>query len=428
MKEEFLHYLWRLKLVANQNLLGSQNETIEIVYPGLYNQNEGPDFLNAKIRIDNQLWAGHVEIHLKSSDWYAHHHELDTNYDAVILHVVWEYDMPVYGKGNKAIPTLILKNFVSLEVLKKYNELFSKPQAWINCESQIGKVDDFVLNNWFERLFIERLEQKSAFISELLQASHNDWESVLFVLLSKIFGLKVNGNGFLNLAESVDFSVIRKVSSNLLNIESLLFGQAHLLDKQEEDPYFKELKKRYNYLVAKFKLKQDVTIGLQFFRLRPDNFPTIRIAQLAALYHQKQHLFSAIISCKTIYAVYELFDINISKFWQRHYTFSAPTKTKRHQKLTKKFIDLLIINTIIPVLFVYQKTQGKEDFKQLIKIIQSIKPENNAIIKRYFDLGIQADSAYKSQALLQLKNEYCTKKRCLQCQIGHSLLKSDSVN
>jgi len=384
MKEEFLHYLWRLKLVANQNLLGSQNETIEIVYPGLYNQNEGPDFLNAKIRIDNQLWAGHVEIHLKSSDWYAHHHELDTNYDAVILHVVWEYDMPVYGKGNKAIPTLILKNFVSLEVLKKYNELFSKPQAWINCESQIGKVDDF--------------------------------------------GLKVNGNGFLNLAESVDFSVIRKVSSNLLNIESLLFGQAHLLDKQEEDPYFKELKKRYNYLVAKFKLKQDVTIGLQFFRLRPDNFPTIRIAQLAALYHQKQHLFSAIISCKTIYAVYELFDINISKFWQRHYTFSAPTKTKRHQKLTKKFIDLLIINTIIPVLFVYQKTQGKEDFKQLIKIIQSIKPENNAIIKRYFDLGIQADSAYKSQALLQLKNEYCTKKRCLQCQIGHSLLKSDSVN
>jgi len=425
MREDFLHYLWRLKLVANQKLVGSKNQIIDIISPGEHNFNEGPDFLNAKIRIDNQLWVGHVEIHLKSSDWYVHNHEVDSNYDAVILHVVWENDIPVFGKSNRALPTLILKNFVLTKVLNRYHQLFGNKQAWINCESQIDEVDNFLVDNWLERLFIERLEKKSVFISELLKESNNDWEAVLFMLLAKNFGLKVNGQAFFNLAKSVEYSVVRKVRTNLIDIEALLFGQAHLLDRPEEDPYFLQLQNTYNYLVRKFKLKQSLNIGLQFFRLRPDNFPTIRIAQLAALYHEKQNLFSLIIHCKTIDEVYKLFNFNISDFWRYHYTFKSVTKTKRHQKLTKKFIDLLIINTVIPILFVHQKSQGKEDFMQLIKLMQVLKPETNAIIKRFSDIGLKSDSAFKTQALLQLKNEYCSKKRCLYCQIGHILLKGN---
>jgi len=423
MKEDFLHYLWRLKLVANKNLLDSENNVVEIINPGQHNFNEGPDFLNAKIKIDSQLWVGHVEIHLKSSDWYVHNHEVDPNYDAVILHVVWENDIPVFGKGNNAISTLILKNFVTKEVLNKYNQLFSNKQAWINCESQINKVDGFIIDNWLESLFIERLEQKSLFIVKLLKESNNDWEAVLFMLLTRNFGLKVNGQAFFNLAKSVGYSVVRKVRTNLIDIEALLFGQAHLLDKHnEENPYFLQLQNGYNYLVNKFKLKHK-NIGLQFFRLRPDNFPTIRLAQLAALYHSKQNLFSQVIKCNTVDEVYGLFNFEVSDFWQHHYTFKSATKSKRHQKLTKKFIDLLIINSIIPILYIYQKSQGKDDFTHIVNLVQAIKPESNAIIKRFSDIGLKSDSAFKTQALLQLKNEYCSKKRCLHCQIGHILLK-----
>jgi len=429
MKEDFLHYLWKLKLVANQNLMDNDNCSIVIINPGQHNLNEGPDFLNAKIKIDNQLWAGDVEIHLKSSDWYVHNHERDPNYDAVILHVVWEDDMPVFGKGNHAIPTLILKNFVSKDILNKYHKLFGNKQVWINCESQIGAVDNFVINNWLEILFIERLEQKSLFIDELLKTSHNDWEAVFFKLLIKNFGLKVNGAAFFELAKSIDFNILRKVRPDLTDMEALLFGQAHLLEKNDiEDSYFLQLKNSYNYLLAKFKLRQNLKSGLQFFRLRPDNFPTIRLAQLAALYHIKQNLFSQIINCKTIDEVYNLFNFGVSNYWQTHYTFKSATKSKRHQKLTKNFIDLLIINTIIPIFYVYQKSQGKDDFVQLFNLMQAIKPESNTIIKRFAGLGIKADSAFYTQALIQLKNKYCTKKRCLHCQIGHALLKNNSKN
>lgn len=426
MTEDFLHYLWRLNLVARNSLKDSDNQNIEIINAGQYNYMEGPDFLNAKIKIGNQLWVGHVEIHLKSSDWYVHNHEMDANYDAVILHVVWDYNMPVFGKDNRAIPTLILKKFVSKEVINKYYNLFGNKQVWINCESQISTVDNFVINNWLESLFIERLEQKSLFIAQLLKETNNDWEAVFFKLLTKNFGLKANGEAFYYLASSLPFQVVRKVQTDLINMEALLFGQGYLLDNHQEDTYFLQLQSAYNYLVRKFGLKKNINVKLQFFRLRPDNFPTVRLAQLAALYHAKQNLFSEILKIKTVDEVYSLFNFTISEYWQYHYTFKSETKAKRHKKLTKNFIDLLIINTIIPMRFVYQKAQGKNDFSDLINLIQKIKPESNAIIKHFLDLGLKIDSAFKSQSLLQLKNEYCAKKRCLHCHIGYALLKNKS--
>ena len=257
MKEDFLHYIWKHKLVASRQLKTTKNESIQIINPGNHNHNTGPDFFNAQLKIDNQLWAGNVEIHVKSSDWFVHGHENDSNYDAIILHVVWEHDVDVYRKDNLLIPTLELKNYLDKNVITNYKKLFSTPQKWINCESDIASIDQFLLNNWLERLYIERLEQKSNIIQQLLDDSKNDWEAVLFKMLSKSFGLKVNGEAFLNLASSIDFSILRKEKQNLKSIEALLFGQAGLLNDNIQDGYYQVLKQEYDYLQVKHKLKSN---------------------------------------------------------------------------------------------------------------------------------------------------------------------------
>ncbi|PIR14732.1 MAG: DUF2851 domain-containing protein [Flavobacteriales bacterium CG_4_8_14_3_um_filter_35_10] len=428
MKEDFLHYIWKLQLLKSENLVDSDKEPLLIHYQGAQNFNSGPDFFNAKIAIDGQVWVGNIEIHVKSSDWYVHHHELDANYDSVILHVVWEHDMPVFRKGNDTIPTLVLKDFVSDEIIANYFKLINNARAWINCEKQIGQVDKFVLNNWLERLYVERLEQKSLLINELLLQTNNDWEAVFFMLLTKNFGLKVNGSAFFNLAKAIDFKVVRKIRPNLLDLEALFFGEAQLLSKHEEVPYYLELQKVYNYLKSKYNLNSKFEGSIQFFRLRPDNFPTIRLAQLAALYHQNETLFSKIITLKSVEALYNFFNIETSSFWKNHYTFQSETSSIRHKKLSKNFVDLLIINTLMPLKFIYFKKQGKAIGEDLIRLVHQIKPEKNGVITQFALLKIKADSAFHSQALLQLKNDYCTPKRCLQCQIGYQLLKNNPNN
>lgn len=428
MKEDFLHYIWKLQLLKPENLRNSDKEPLVIINQGQQNFNSGPDFFNAKIKIDNQLWAGNIEIHVKSSDWYVHHHEIDTNYDSVILHVVWEHDMPIFRKGNDVIPTLVLRDFISDEIVENYHKLINNTKAWINCEKQIVHVDIFVLSNWLEHLYIERVAQKSVLISDLLLATNNDWEAVLFMLVAKNFGLKVNGQAFFDFAKAIDFKVLRKIRHNILDIEALLFGEAKLLEKEAESPYYLQLQKNYAYLKSKFNLKSDFDGNIQFFRLRPDNFPTIRLAQLAAFYHQNETLFSKLMSLKKVEDIYKLFDFNISPFWQNHYTFQSETKTLRHKKLSKTFVDLLIINTLIPVQFMYYKSQGKAISEDIIKMMRQLKPEKNGIITQFDLLGIAAKTAFESQALIQLKNEYCQKNNCLQCQIGHELLKNNHKN
>lgn len=428
MKEDFLHYVWKLQLLTSNSLESVSKESIIVLSQGKQNFNSGPDFFNAKIKINGQLWAGNVEIHVKSSDWYSHHHELDTNYDSVILHVVWEYDMPVFRKRNDTIPTLVLRDFISDEIVENYHKLMNNTKAWINCEKQIVQVDDFVLNNWLEYLYIERVAQKSVLISDLLRVTNNDWEAVLFILLAKNFGLKVNGQAFFNFAKAIDFKVLRKIRHNILDLEALLFGEAKLLEKENESPYYVQLQKSYAYLKSKFNLKSDFDGNIQFFRLRPDNFPTIRLAQLAALYHQNETLFSKLMPLKKIEDIYKLFDFNSSQFWQNHYTFQSETKTLRQKKLSKTFVDLLIINTLIPVQFMYFKSQGKAISEDIIKMMRQLKPEKNSIISQFDLLGIIAQTAFESQALIQLKNEYCKNKNCLQCQIGHQLLKGRNAN
>ena len=422
MKEDFLHYVWQYKKFDFSNLTTVSGELLTITNCGNYLQQTGPDFFNAQIVLGNQKWAGNVEIHIKSSDWYLHHHEKDPNYENVILHVVWEHDTPVFRKDNSEIPVLELKNYISKKDLKNYQAL-ALPKSWIFCESQIATVDSFIWANWQERLFIERLERKYIPIEQLLKETENNWEAVLFCMLAKNFGLNTNGETFLKIAKSIPFSIIRKESAEVENLESLLFGTADLFPLDIQDNYTKDLKNRFEYISQKHKLKKIIIEPVQFFKHRPDNFPTIRLAQLAMLYHKQQNLFSKVIAAKTVTALHQLFEITISDYWQTHYQFDKESPKKKKQ-FSKAFIDLLIINTIVPIQFAYAKSQGKEASESLLDLLREIAAEKNVIIEKFSNFGIKAKNAFETQSLLQLKNEYCDHGKCLQCVVGIQLLKA----
>ncbi|MGG8497057.1 DUF2851 family protein [Tenacibaculum sp. TC6] len=422
MKEEFLHFLWQQKLLSSQILKTSEGDELVIIKTGLPNRNSGPDFLNVHIQINHQTWVGNVEIHLKSSDWYLHNHEADENYDAVILHVVWEHDTAVFMKNNKALPTLELQHCIDQELLDKYQKLMNKENHWISCEKQLNKVDSFLIKNWQERLYFERLEHKSLLIQDLLVATQNDYEAVLFMLLAKNFGLKVNSEVFFKLANSFSFSVIRKLRFDEFQLSALLFGQAGFLEEGEGDKYYLQLKKEYEYLQHKFRLKAIHKKQFQFFRMRPANFPTIRIAQMVALLHKHASLFAKVIETTTLQGFYELLSVEVNDYWKCHYTFETESK-KSSKKITTSFIDLLVINTIIPMKFVYFKNKGRIDEEHIVGLIEQIKPEKNTIISKFSAISVKSKNALDTQALLELKNNYCEKNKCMKCAIGNYLLR-----
>lgn len=420
MQENFLHYIWKHKTFSEVDIKTTKDEPIVINHLGQHNHYAGPDFFNAQLTINGQLWAGNVEIHIKSSDWYVHNHEIDKAYDNVILHVVWEHDTEIFRKDNSEIPTLELKDYVDINLLENYQKLMQS-KSWINCESDFSEVDNFLFNNWLERLFIERLERKSEYISKLLQQSNNNWEAILFKMLLKNFGLKVNGEAFLSLANSVDYSVVRKLQNEVSEFEAMLFGQSGLLDDNVQEVYYLDLKQRYQFIQQKFKLDNQGVLPIQFFRLRPPNFPTIRLSQFANLYATEHQLFSKIIELNTPDDFYKLFKKGVTEFWKTHYTFAKVSKASRKQ-LTKSFIDLLIINTVIPIKFSYAKAHGQSVDDDLFKIIKQIKMESNNVVNKFLNVKPIEKNALNSQALLELKQNYCDKNKCLQCAIGNSLI------
>lgn len=423
MKEDFLHYLWKFKKFNTLNLKTAQDELITIIKTGDYLELSGPDFFNAHIEIGNQKWAGNVEIHTKSSDWYLHNHENDPAYKNVILHVVWENDTAIFRADNTEIPVLILKDYVDKDIIANYNALVS-PKTWIACEKQIKGIDSFIFKSWQERLFFERLERKSRFIYELLEEMNQDWEAVLFCLLAKNFGLNTNGISFLQIAKSIPFSIIRKEGFENENLEALFFGGAGLLDVEKEDVYFKDLKFRYFYLLHKYQLERKFAEPVQFFKLRPDNFPTLRLSQLAGLYHKYQNLFSKIIDLKSLHTVYDLLNVSASDYWQNHYQFDKESP-KKSKQLSKSFVDLIVINTIIPIQFAYLNSLGQSAGEDLIDFMNEVTSEKNAVIDKFNSFGIKSKNAFESQTLLELKNEYCNHKACLKCAVGVELLKNN---
>lgn len=421
MQEEFLHYLWVNKKLPFTQLKTHLNESLEINHFGQYLQNAGPDIFNAQISIDKQKWAGNIEIHIKSSDWYLHHHEKDANYDNVILHVVWENDVPIFRKDNSEIPTLELKNYVTLSEINKYKSLIAS-KSWINCENQITEIDAFIWINWLESLFLSRLERKSEIIDKRLIETNYDWEAVFFEMLAKNFGLNTNGDCFQQLAQSIPFSIIRKESCHVENLEAIFFGKLNLLEEDLEDQYFLNLKKNWHFLKLKYNLPSTF-VQPQFFKLRPDNFPTIRLSQLIQLISKKPNLFSQIILANSYSEIRQLLQSETSEYWKCHYNFSKKSKSKA-KTLTNQFIDLLIINTVVPIKFCYEKNLGKLNIEELIKLLECIPPEKNSIIDKFFEFDVKSSSAFQSQSLLELKNEYCKNNRCLNCAIGLQLLKN----
>jgi len=422
MKEDLLHYAWRYGKYPAIGLRTTTAETLHVENSGLHNKVSGPDYFNGLVVINDQRWAGNIEIHIKSSDWYAHNHQQDDAYNNVILHVVWEDDVSVYRQDGTLIPTLELKNYISKSLLESYQHLFDKKRfKFINCENQISSIDGFKLNNWVDRLFIERLEEKSKLIIELLKISNNDWEQVLFLMLLKNFGSKINGDAFLELGKTIGFKIVRKLYQKPIALESLLMGQAGLLKNElPGEPYFNQLKNEYEYLKHKFQLNNSLTKSPDFFKLRPANFPTIRLSQFASMYAANNQLFQSVIN-SDLETLPSLFDLETSSYWDTHYNFGKISK-KSKKKISAQFIELLLINTIVPLKFHYQKSRGVVDQDAILQLMKFTKPEENSIIEGYKNLGLEIKNAKTSQAYLQLHKFYCTKSKCLDCVIGASLM------
>ncbi|MAN58794.1 MAG: hypothetical protein CMC08_03030 [Flavobacteriaceae bacterium] len=421
MKEDFLHYLWKFQKFNTGNLTTTNAQRLTVLAPGQHNHNAGPDFFNAQLLIDGQRWAGNVEIHIKASHWFAHAHQEDETYQSVILHVVWEHDTDISRNDGTPIPTLALQPLVPNAILSTYRKLFSQSKCWIPCEEQLPRIDDFVRDHWLERLYVERLERKSQALAQQLEGLGNNWEALLFQLLCKNFGLKVNGEAFLSIAQSLPFSVVKKCAQHPQQLEALLMGQAQLLDTSQGDEYYLLLRKEYQYLKHKFSIDSPATIPLKFFRLRPSSFPTIRLSQLAQLYASRHSLFSEVMSANHLHKYYELFSVEASAYWTRHYTFGVPSSIRKKQ-LTKAFVDLLILNTLIPLRFSFAAYQGRDETNTLLELVQKLPAEDNRVIRNFATLNVPVKNAQQSQALLQLKNDYCDKVQCLQCAIGNSIL------
>lgn len=432
MTEEFLHYIWKYRLFDSYNLTTISGEKISVIKTGDHNTDSGPDFFDARIKIDKTLWAGNVEIHINSSSWKKHNHQEDNAYNNVILHVVYNDDAIAKNANGLSIPTLVLKDKFDKKLYHRYNE-FIENKAWIPCENQIAEVDEFVKKNWLERLAAERLERKSKIILDDLKLYNNDWSEVFYIHLAKNFGLKINAEPFTLLAKSLPFSILSKHKDNLQQMEALLFGQAGFLhDEADASPnlhneegayYYFYLKKEYGFLKKKYSLEPMDVYLWKFLRMRPIAFPTIRISQFAMLLYKSDSLFSKITEARTIEQLLQLFNVNATEYWNTHYTLgkSSPKKIKR---LGKDTIYSIIINTVIPFLFLYGKQKANSEYtERALKFLETLPSEKNSILVHFKKLDFKNNSALEGQSLLEMKNEYCSGKKCLNCSIGNYLLR-----
>ncbi|NNE02720.1 MAG: DUF2851 family protein [Eudoraea sp.] len=423
MREDVLQFIWGKNKGLQKGLTTTNNSPITIVTPGVLNRMAGPDFYNAHIIIDGQEWFGTVEVHVRSSDWYRHKHGIDPNYKNVILHVVWEDDAPVKDHLGTNIPTLQLKGYIPQSELKKYKRFHTTENSrFINCEKDLYIVPKEIKGKWLAVMQHQRLHEKSIFINELLQSKKNDWEYVFFVLLLKSVGLNHNGNAFMSLAKAIDFSIIRKIGRNSFQIESLFFGLSGLLgEERPAEPYYLKLKKEYRYLKTKFQLNELAVIKPEFFKLRPFNFPTIRLSQVASLYGRNANLFQDLIAQNKLEGLYNILQVKASDYWDTHFNFGKITSFKP-KKMSSTFQDLLIINAVLPMKYTYNVYKGIDVSETIREIGAKMTVEKNELIRNFKTAGIAINSANGSQALLQLYKNYCTRNKCLQCSLGSYLL------
>jgi hypothetical protein len=416
MNESLLQYIWQFQHFNAVGLHTTAGEVLQILHPGQPNTNQGPDFINAKIKAGDTIWAGNIELHVQASAWLQHGHSSDNNYNNIILHVVWENDIDL----DLSFPVLELKDIVPGILLERYRQMMAQKTA-LPCAAMIATVPAITWMAWKERLLVERLQQKSAQVYEHLQACNNHWEEVFWWLLARNFGATVNSTVFEKIAQSLSVQILARHKGQLHQTEALLFGQAGLLQQNFREDYPVMLQREYLFLQKKYAL-QPVQQPVYFLRMRPSNFPTVRLAQLAVLIHNSSHLFSKIKEAVAIKEVQQLFDITANDYWHYHYVFEEQSAYKPKQ-LGTQMINTILINTVVPVLFAYGHLHRNEAYIQkALKWLEAIAPEKNAITKIFTGLAIENKSAYDSQALLQLQKQYCAAKRCLECAVGNKLL------
>jgi len=424
MEESFLHFTWKFQQFNTRNLISDSGQKITVLQPGFQNSDAGPDFNSAKIKIGEITWNGSVEIHINAKDWYRHNHQTDDAYNNVVLHVVWKNDAFIERKDKTIVPTLELKDIVDEQVIHNYNQLF-EPDDEILCRKFIDMVKPITVLSMKDKVLAQRLEAKSEEIFREIALTDYDWEEISWRMLCRNFGFKTNAHPFYELGKSMPLKILKKESQQLRMIEALLFGQAGFLEEEFDDPYFLELKNEYIFRKKKYTIERRLDkYQWKFLRLRPANFPTIRIAQLAKLVSKSENLLSLFINYASIKELKNDFEIVQSSYWQKHYNFGKPAKTTIG-RLGKASVENILINTAAPLLFAYGIHKDMEELKEkALELLASVNAEKNSITKRWDSLGMEIKSAFDSQAMIELYNQYCMRKRCLSCSIGTDIIRA----
>lgn len=417
MNERLLQYIWQFQHYNTQNLQTIEEEPLLILDSGKLNRNQGPDFLDGKIKVAHTTWAGHIELHVKTSHWKQHGHGKDRNYKNIILHVVWEHDADL----GLPFPTLVLQQHVPKLLLSKYAGLLSN-YRFIPCEQQLHKISTLTWQAWKERLLVERMEQRYTQVLERLKGCRQHWEQCFWWMLARNCGLPVNNDAFESVARSIPLTLLARHSQQVQQVEALLLGQSGLLEQKFKDQYPRLLQREYAFLKNKYPLKAP-PVSLLFLRMRPSNFPTVRLAQLAMLIHERKLSFAAVKASPSLAAMKALLNATASDYWHYHYR-PGETSAYKEKHLGSDIIDNICINTIIPLLFAYGHHHKEQAYKdKALEWLSELKPEKNKVTNGFAELGISFHSAFDSQSALELKKSYCDKKHCLDCAIGNKLLR-----
>lgn len=420
MNEDLLQYLWKNVLFQPGSLRSTDREPVTVLHPGTQNDHAGPDFLNARIKIGTTVWAGNVELHIRTSDWHKHKHSANPVYHNIILHVVYEDDEPL---GGASFPTLELKSHVNEEVIDRYRRLMALNHA-IPCAAQLPRVPELIWGNWLDRMLAERWEQRLGEWQLLWLQAGNDWRTLLYYRLAANFGFHVNRDAFLELALSIPLNVLVKHRNSLLQTEALLFGQSGLLQSVQQDEYMQQLEKEYHFLRRKYQLTPMLAHRWKFMRLRPFNFPTVRIAQFAMLIHQSLELFARLMEIKHAAELMPLLEIHAGAYWDNHFRFGEATGELQVKYLGRDAVLNIMINTVAPMQYLYSRLQGKSSLHEnSVNLLHSVKAEDNKIIREWHAVGVDVHNAAQSQALLQLFHQYCSTKNCLNCAVGNRLVR-----
>jgi hypothetical protein len=421
ISEKLLHYIWKNQWFAKELLETVHKQSIFILNQGFPHQDAGPDFKQAVIKIDQVTWAGNVEIHIRSSDWYRHQHQNDLKYNSVILHVVYEHDQEVYIMEDTPLPTLELRSLLSSQLLLRYSQLVNTSVP-LPCAAYIEKLHPLMLQSFFTRLAFDRLTRKQAQIFEILHSFSEDWEQVLFYILCQSFGFKTNAPAFELLGKTLPYKILKKHSDSHLQVAALIFGQAGMLEEELDDEYYQSLQNEYLYLRTKYRLVPIEAKCWNLLRLRPQNFPCIRLAQLGEVIFNHRDLFAKITTPKKPVYFQGLFVNILSDYWKTHYYFGKTSRVSE-KIMGEKSVQLLLINALIPFLYSYSAFTGNEKLQEYsMRLMEMLPFEENHITKKYQSLGFCAKHAGDSQAVLELHNEYCEKKRCIECGVGQKVV------